>query len=104
MIAMNKVQSVARKIAEHVKPRRIILFGSYAAGRPSEDSDIDLLIVKETDLPRHKRAREIHALFNPYPFPMDIVVYTPEEVEYWKDTPAAFVTRAIREGKILYES
>ena len=104
MIGSDTIQSVVRTIATGAKPHKIVLFGSYAKGEPTEDSDIDLLVIRETNLPIYKRAREIHSFFNPYPCPMDIMVYTPDEVEYWKDTPAAFVTRALREGKVLYES
>jgi predicted nucleotidyltransferase len=81
-----------------------VLYGSYVTGKPTEDSDLDIIVIQETNLPMYKRARGIHSLFNPYPCAMDILVYTPEEVKYWQDTPAAFVTRALREGKVLYES
>ncbi len=69
MISTNTIQSVVRTIATSAKPRKIVLFGSYAKGKPTEDRDLDLSAVKETNLPRHKRAREIHLLFNPYPCP-----------------------------------
>jgi len=104
MIDRTIIKSIANTIATNVKPRKIVLFGSYVNGKPTEDSDLDIIVIQETDQPMYKRARRIHSLFNPYPCPMDILVYTPEEVEYWKDTPAAFLTRALREGKVLYES
>jgi predicted nucleotidyltransferase len=104
MIQTRTIKSIARTIAKTVKPHKIVLFGSYVGGKPTEDSDLDIIVIQDTNLPMYKRARGIHSLFNPYPCPMDILVYTPEEVEYWKDTPAAFVTRALRDGKVLYES
>ena len=67
-----------------------------------QNSDVDLMIVAESSLPRFKRSRELYRLFRPYPFGMDLVVYTPEEIEKGKKSPISFVSRVMREGKTVY--
>jgi predicted nucleotidyltransferase len=79
------------------------VFGSYASGRPTPDSDLDLLVVMETALPRHKRAAPIRLLFRPMPCAMDILVYTPDEVAHWKGTVNHIVTEAFETGRVVYE-
>ncbi len=61
------------------------------------------MVVAETDLPRHKRAINLYKQFRPYPFGMDIVVYTPQEIEEGKKSALTFVSAVLREGKTLYE-
>jgi predicted nucleotidyltransferase len=86
-----------------VNASQVILFGSYARGEATEPSDVDLLIVAETDLPRHKRAVGLYKQFRPYPFGMDIVVDTPQEMEEGKKSALSFVSTVLREGKTLCE-
>ena len=81
---------------------RVILFGSYARGDATEHSDVDLMVIAKNDLPRFKRSRELYSLFRPHPFPMDIIVYTPQEFEKWKKSKVSFVSTVLREGKTLY--
>lgn len=103
LIAQETIQGVVDAIAENFSPDRIIVFGSYACGRPTRDSDLDLLIVMRTSLPRHKRAAPIRLLFRPTPCSMEILVYTPEEVEQWNGTLNHIITEAFRWGKVVYE-
>ena len=64
---------------------------------------MDILIIAERDLPRYKRAREIHRLFNPYPCPMDILVYTPQEVARFGGHPSAFIHTVLEKGDLVYD-
>ena len=66
------------------------------------DSDVDFLVIAESNLPRHKRSRELYALFHPYPFPMDILVYTPQEVETELKDPDSFVSTVLAQGREVY--
>lgn len=99
-VDLNEVAERIRRIAH---PRRIILFGSRAHGKNHKNSDWDFLVIAESDLPRHKRSAPIYGALSDMPVGMDILVYTPEEVEEWRNVPQALVTTAIREGKVLYE-
>ncbi len=84
-------------------PEKIILFGSRARGNARHDSDIDVLVIEESSLPRYKRSAPYRrALTGLFPA-KDIVVWTPQEVEEWSQVPNAFITAAMREGRTLYE-
>ncbi|HIJ65871.1 MAG TPA: nucleotidyltransferase domain-containing protein, partial [Candidatus Hydrogenedentes bacterium] len=81
MIDEQRIKEVAERIGAAADAERVVLFGSYARGDASRHSDVDLMVIAESDLPRFKRSRELYQLFRPYPFGMDLVVYTPSEVE-----------------------
>jgi predicted nucleotidyltransferase len=102
MVAFTEIEKAARKIGEQAKAKAVVLFGSHARGQAGADSDVDLLVIAESDLPRHKRSRQLHLMFKPYPFAMDILVYTPEEVDSERQFEFSFISRALREGKRLY--
>ncbi len=96
------LEEVVRRIRSVGTPRKIVLFGSRARGDFRADSDLDLLIIEGSDLPRYRRSpRYYHALTGLFPA-KDILVYTPDEAAEWSSVPNAFVTTALREGRILY--
>ncbi len=97
------IQQIVGVITTHLSPRRIILFGSYARGEAGPDSDLDLLVELDPPLPARGRSSQIKRLFDPYPGPMDIVVYSPQELAYWKQAPASLAATILREGRVLYE-
>jgi len=103
LIPQETIDAIIRSIADTFSPHKIIMFGSYATGRPTPDSDLDLFLVMDTDLPRYKRATPIRLLFQPAPCAMDILVYTPEEVAHWNGTTNHIITEVLRSGKTVYE-
>lgn len=104
MIDTHIIQEMADRIVAHASPIRVVLFGSHARGDAQSDSDVDFLVIQETDLPRPKRSAPLYSLLRGYPCSKDIVVYTPREVADDRNLPHAFVTTALREGKVLYEN
>ena len=102
MINSFDIEKVARRLGDAARAESVILFGSYARGNPSEHSDVDFFIIAPSELPRFKRSRELYQLFKPYPFGMDIVVYTPEEVKQDSNNPLSFVANVLKEGKTVY--
>jgi predicted nucleotidyltransferase len=99
------IGDIVEKIKEVYSPQKIILFGSYASGQPREDSDIDLLIIKETDqkpmerwLNIRKSVRDISRKTVVSPF-----VYTPAEIEQRFKLGDFFLKRILEEGELLYE-
>ena len=103
MIDSNKINEIISRIATRFNPDKIILFGSYAAGNPNNDSDIDLLIIKDTDLPRHKRSFDIQKSLIGSMIPIDILVYTTKEFDQEKNVKNSFLYSVIRSSKVLYE-
>ena len=104
LVAPETVRGIAHAIAEAFHPERIVLFGSYATGRPSPDSDVDLLVVMPSTQPQHRRAAALRMLFRPAPCAMDILVFTPDEVRRWNGTANHIVTEAFTHGKVLHDS
>lgn len=97
------LDEIVRRILQAGAPSRIVLFGSYARGDARPDSDLDLLIIEPSDLPRFRRApRYLRALLGTFPA-KDVVVWTPSEIDAWRNVPNAFITTALREGRTLYE-
>ena len=98
------VQEIVRRIVETVHPEKIILFGSLARGHARPESDLDLLVIAQSQEPRYRRSAPLYGILSDIFIPMDILVYSPEEVEEWSGVRQAFVTTAIREGRVLYEN
>jgi len=103
LIPQATINGVVQAIAENFRPEKIVLFGSYTSGRPTADSDLDLLVVMDTDRPPHRRASPIRLLFRPMTCPMDVLVFTPAEVAKWKGTVSHIITEAFENGEIVYE-
>ncbi len=97
------IQEITGRIVREFHPHKIILFGSHAAGRPRQDSDLDLFIIMDSDLRRDYRAAEIYKLFRHRCFAMDVIVYTPEEVKMSLERRNPFIRDLLGEGKVLYE-
>lgn len=94
---------IVEKIKDNCMPEKIILFGSYAKGNPNPDSDIDLLIIKSSNYRRDERDIEIRNLLREVKFPMDIFVYTPEEVNKFSNLKGSFISNIFKDGDVLYE-
>jgi len=94
---------IVRRIVETAQPEKIILFGSRARGNARPGSDFDLLVIKESDEPRYRRDAPLYLALAGVNAPVDVLTYTPEEVRDWSAVPQAFITTAVREGKVVYE-
>lgn len=94
-----ELEKILNKLRKDPSVRLVLLFGSLARGDASDHSDIDLIVVKETEKRFLDRLDEF---YDDAREAMDILVYTPQEFEYMKVRP--FVKRALQEGKILYEA
>jgi predicted nucleotidyltransferase len=103
LINEDLIHEIVRRIVAGVDPDKVILFGSYAYGQPDEDSDLDLLVIKEMDIPRYKRGREIRKHLRGMKVPIDIIVYTWDEIEEFKGVKTSFIAQIVKEGKTLYE-
>ena len=106
MISEEQIQAVVRRIVEGYAPDRIILFGSYAYGTPTEHSDLDLLIIKKhAEAKRAERAIAIRTLLWGTDAPaMDIIIRTPEEMAARLPLYYTVEAQALEKGRILYAS
>jgi predicted nucleotidyltransferase len=100
-IPMSVIEQFARDVAERFQPDKIILFGSYAYGTPTEDSDVDILVVMPT---RNQldQAVKISLAIDP-PFPLDIIVRKPKDLEWRLAEGDWFLREVTAKGKVLYE-
>jgi uncharacterized protein len=92
-----------QKIVQELKPEKIILFGSYAYGVPNPHSDVDLLVVMRTKASLKERSWAVSRLLLPRPFPVDILVKTPKEIEKALKSDDFFLHEIVTRGKVLYE-
>ncbi|KPK77051.1 MAG: DNA polymerase III subunit beta [Gemmatimonas sp. SM23_52] len=102
MVAMRDIRSFARRIAREFKPERIILFGSHAYGRPSADSDVDLLVVFPGDGSAVDRSLDIRRRLRAG-FPLDLLTRTSGEVTRRIALNDWFLREVLEKGKTLYE-
>src|SRR5437016_11228027 len=99
-LPMRVIRRFARQVGEHFQPDKIVLFGSYAYGTPHPDSDVDILVVMPARN-QHDQAVRIR-LAVPAPFPMDLIVRTPTNLEWRLREGESFHTEIMTKGKILY--
>jgi uncharacterized protein len=103
MVQRRAIEEYASRIAREFKPRRIVLFGSYAYGQPTEDSDVDLLVV----LPH--RGNGIEAALRirnrvDAPFALDLIVRSPAKMRERLRLRDCFIREIVTRGKVLYEA
>ena len=94
---------IVRRIVRLIHPEKIVLFGSHARGDSRLESDLDLLVIADSTEPRYRRAVPLYGALSDILVPMDILVYSPSEVKEWSNVRQAFITTAVREGKVIYE-
>ena len=92
-----------QKIIQELNPEKIVLFGSYAYGTPNPHSDVDLLVIMKTRSSHKDRSWAVSRLLLPRPFPVDILVKTPQEIEKALELGDFFVKEILTRGKVLYE-
>ena len=91
------------RIVHELMPEKVVLFGSFAYGAPTPDSDVDLLIILETSQPSKDRTWAVSRLLLPRPFPVDIIVRTPQEIAQALARRDPFVQEILEHGMVLYE-
>lgn len=100
---MQDIQDLARRIALEFRPRRIVLFGSYAGGQPTEDSDVDLLVLAEHQEKSWEYATRIRDRLCPA-FPLDLLVRTPAQLRQRLEWGDPFLCEIADRGKVLYDA
>jgi predicted nucleotidyltransferase len=102
-ISENLLQEITRRLVAELKPEKVILFGSHAWGKPTDDSDLDLLvIVPESNEPPTKRATRAYRSLIGMGVPKDILVYTRAEVDRHSRVYASLISEVLERGRVLY--
>jgi uncharacterized protein len=100
-IPIRVVRRFARAVARKFHPEKIILFGSHAYGKPHDDSDVDILVVMAARNELDQAAKIRLAIWAP--FPMDLIVRTPEDLRWRLEAGDSFMREIVALGKVLYE-
>jgi uncharacterized protein len=100
------LKEMVDRIVEEVHPEKIVLFGSRARGDATESSDIDLMVIESKPFDqtrsRFKEMARIWAALRNFRTPVDILLFSKDEVDHWKNSINHVIARALREGKVLY--
>jgi len=98
------INHIVEKIIHEYIPQKVILFGSYAYGKPKEDSDIDLLIIKNTDKKPIERWMEVRKMIRDISLtvPISPLIYTEKEIEERKAIKDFFLEEIFEKGIVLY--
>lgn len=99
---IKEMQRIVTRISHNYSPEKIILFGSLASGLATDARDIDLLVIKKTDKNPWQRTREVSGLFE-HSAPVDLLVYTPEEIITRIEMNDFFIMDIMEHGKVVYE-
>jgi uncharacterized protein len=102
-IPQKAIEAVVSQIAGKFNPQKIILFGSYAHGKPGPESDVDLLVILEAPLKGRKQSLEIRQYLGVM-FGLDLIVHTPESLRQRLEWGDSFLQEIIQTGKVMYES
>ena len=101
-IPQKAIDQVVDQIVEKFKPQKIILFGSYARGNPRPESDVDMLVVMDTQLREVQQAIQICQQIE-YKFGLDLIVHTPKYLAKRIKMGDWFLLDVLKEGKVIYE-
>ncbi|MGF1615675.1 MAG: nucleotidyltransferase domain-containing protein [Gammaproteobacteria bacterium] len=102
-LSTKMLEQMTERIVNAIHPERILLFGSHAWGRPTEDSDIDLLIiVPRSDQPSYRRAREVYRSLRGLPLPVEVIVRTRDEVAQAARVATSLERKIPAEGRVLH--
>lgn len=103
MITQNKITEIIRKITVGYQPKKVLLFGSYATGNANDNSDLDLIIIKDTNTPKNQRGRELRKLLYGCLVPLDVKIYTTNEFNTEQNVEFSFLKTALKNSKVMYE-
>jgi predicted nucleotidyltransferase len=106
VITQRQIETYAEDVARQFRPLKIVLFGSYAYGNPTEDSDVDLMVVMPKD-PSGVRNRDKAIAIDsaiPATFPLDLLVRNPEDIAWRLEEGDCFLQDVFSKGRVLYEA
>ena len=102
MLTQTEIDTLVRRIVARIQPERVIIFGSYAKGTATSKSDLDIFVIKETDLPMANRADDLKPMLSQTLIPVDVHIYTAKEVEEYGEEPFSLINSILRSGKTVW--
>ena len=102
MVMQRALKDITNRLVEYYEPEKIIIFGSYGKKQFQIDSDVDLFIVKDTEKRPIERRVEVERILAERLLPLDIMVYTPEEVRFLFSIGSPFIEEVMEKGRLLY--
>ena len=103
VLTEDKLQEIVRRIVEIADPVKVVLFGSAVRGDISRHSDVDFLVIVEPPVNHHRLTGDIYGKMTGIGMPMDILVFTTEEVDKHRGKPYYVIYPALKEGRVVYE-
>jgi len=104
MVTPEEIHETVQDIVREIDPIRIILFGSYAYGQPTEDSDVDLLVIASGELNELRELNRRLYRNTPRRFRRDMIVRSPKEISFRLTHHDCFLEEVLSKGRVLYES
>jgi len=104
MLTQEQINEIINEIVKNFRPKKVIIFGSYASGIPTKESDLDLLIINDSNLPLHLQSRKVRKILSDFKVPIDVIVKPSKEFETYKDIIGTIMYPANKFGKVVYES
>ena len=104
MLTQTEIDKLIQRIVTRIQPQKVMIFGSYAKGTATIKSDLDIFVIKETELPMANRADDLASMLSHALIPVDVHIYTPEEVEAYSQEPFSFVSSILKSGKTVFRN
>jgi len=102
MMYEDEINTIVKRIAKECNPKAIIVFGSVASDTCNDESDIDMMVILDTEMTYYERTLAIRRSIGITSTPLDILVFTPEEIEEGKQKRGSVVYEALNKGKVVY--
>jgi len=103
LIKREKIKEVAKQIGERCHPEKVLLVGSYAYGNPTEDSDVDFLVIRRSRKRSVEQVLDISRAID-HPFPMDLIVYAPHQIPKRLRGGDLVLREMLEKGEVLYQA
>ena len=104
MVSRKKIRQAVELLRQAANPKKIILFGSYGRGEPTDDSDVDLLVVEDRVEDVGAEMVRLMRVLSPLRIPAEVLVTSLAEFERWSTAPGSVFRHAAEEGKVLYDA
>lgn len=104
MISSEQIQQAVKRLVAAASPSKVILFGSYARGEATEDSDLDLMVIENEVQNAGEEMIRLHRVVGDVGVGVDLLVYSDREASRRSQVPGTLLYWAFKEGKVLYDA